>query len=98
MSNKIYVCNIPYSVTTADLIGLFSTYGKVVQAACILDRETGSPKGYGFVEMEDGESTAYAIEKMNGVIIAGRAIKVSVAFDKAKIVPRPAWTGKLRGI
>ncbi len=79
MSNKIYVGNLPYSVTDATLKSNFAEFGDVASAKVMMDRDTGQSKGFGFVEMVSAESVQTAINALNGVSVDGRAIVVSLA-------------------
>lgn len=79
MSNKIYVGNLPYSVTDASLESNFSEFGNVTSAKVMMDRDTGRSKGFGFVEMTSAEDTQAAISALNGVSVDGRAIIVNLA-------------------
>lgn len=76
---KIYVGNLSYDATEAELQELFGQYGDVVSVALITDRETGRPRGFGFVEMADDSSAREAIEKLNGQEIGGRSLTVNEA-------------------
>ena len=80
MARKIYVGNLPWSTTNADLEAMFSPHGAVRSAEVISDRETGRSRGFGFVEMEDGADEA--IEALNGQDLQGRAIRVNEAKSK----------------
>ncbi len=86
---KIYVGNLPWSTTDADLEELFSSAGAVVSARVITDRESGRSRGFGFVEMsqEDGQK---AIAEINGQQIDSRALKVNEANEQQ---PRQASGG-----
>jgi len=76
---KLYVGNLPFSTDDNALRSLFETHGEVVSASIVMDRDTGRPRGFGFVEMSnDGEAKA-AIEAMNGQSVDGRAIVVNEA-------------------
>ena len=75
MSKKLYVGNLPFSTTDAELEGLFSTHGSVVSAKVITDRDTGRPRGFGFVEMGEAEANA-AIQALDGTELDGRSLKV----------------------
>jgi RNA recognition motif-containing protein len=75
---KIYVGNLPFSATEADVRNLFAEYGEVVSAALPTDRETGQPRGFGFVEMAD-EAARKAIAGLNGKDFGGRALNVNEA-------------------
>ena len=66
MASKIYVGNLNYDVTDAELTDLFSQIGKVVSAVVITDRHSGRSKGFGFVEMSSDEEAKKAIETLNG--------------------------------
>ena len=79
MGKKLYVGNLPYSVTDASLESLFSQAGKVESAKVISDQMTGRSKGFGFVEMSSDEEANAAISKLNGFETDGRTLKVSEA-------------------
>ncbi len=82
MSKKIYVGNLPFSSTEADLKEVFSRHGGVESVAVITDRETGRPRGFAFVEMEDESAAQDAIRALDGTDLGGRNIKVNEAQDK----------------
>ena len=82
MKSKLYVGNLPHEVENADLEKLFSESGTVQSVNIIKDRDSGRNKGFGFVEMENQQEAASAIEKFNGFDFKGRAIKVNLARDK----------------
>ena len=82
MAKKIYVGNISFQTTDADLKNMFSEVGQVESAQIITDRDTGRSKGFGFVEMSDGAAAAKAIEKFNGKEVKGRALNVNEARPK----------------
>ena len=75
---NIYVGNLPFNTTAADLEALFGEYGTVDSAAIINDRETGRSRGFGFVEMEN-EAGAKAIQELDGADYSGRNLKVNEA-------------------
>lgn len=75
---KMYVGNLPYSMTDGELQELFSQCGQVTSAKVVMDRETGRSRGFGFVEMDDAEGRE-AIEKMNGTDCDGRGLVVNEA-------------------
>jgi RNA recognition motif-containing protein len=83
MGKKLYVGNLSYAVTDADLHELFSPHGTVSSAQVISDRDSGISKGFGFVEMGSGEEAEAAIAATNGRQIEGRAIVVNEAKPKA---------------
>ena len=76
-SKNLYVGNLPFSTTTADLEQLFSQYGTVTKAQVITDRETGRSRGFGFVEMSDGVEAA--IEALHESEFQGRRLTVNEA-------------------
>ena len=63
---KLYIGNLPFSTTDADLRAAFEPFGQVQSASVVIDRETGRSRGFGFVEMANDNEAATAIEKMNG--------------------------------
>ena len=75
---NIYVGNLPFSVGEDELRALFAQHGDVQSASIILDRETGRPRGFGFVEMDDAGGRK-AIEALNGHVLEGRDLKVNEA-------------------
>ncbi len=75
---KLYVGNLPYSMTDSELESLFSEVGQVTSAKVVMDRETGRSRGFGFVEMDDS-SGREAIEKFHGQEFQGRALVVNEA-------------------
>ena len=79
MSSKIYVGNLPYSVTDSTLESNFSEFGRVSSAKVMMDRETGRSKGFGFVEMASAEVAQAAISALNGMSVDGRSIVVNLA-------------------
>ena len=76
---NIYVGNLPFSSTSADLEQLFGQYGQVDSAAVISDRETGRSRGFGFVEMASDDEARRAIEELDGFDLGGRNLKVNEA-------------------
>jgi len=79
MPSKLYVGNLSYSVTNADLEGLFAQAGKVESAVVVTDKFSGQSKGFGFVEMADSNEAAQAISTLNDTELKGRRIKVDEA-------------------
>lgn len=80
---KIYVGNLPFSATEAQVKDLFSKHGNVQSVSLIMDRETGRPRGFGFVEIEDS-GLAPALKALDGHEMDGRALKVNEAQDKPR--------------
>ena len=76
---NIFVGNLSFRATNADLEELFAQYGTVDSAAIINDRDTGRSRGFGFVEMPDATEANKAIEELNGFEHEGRALTVNEA-------------------
>lgn len=79
MSKKLYVGNLPYSITELALRELFTPLGEVSSVSIITDRDTGQPKGFAFLEMADDASAKQAISQINGKAIDNRTITVAEA-------------------
>jgi RNA recognition motif-containing protein len=79
MGKKLYVGNLGYSITEADLLELFGAHGTVESAQVITERDTGRSKGFGFVEMSSSAEAQAAIEALNGKSHGGRALTVNEA-------------------
>ncbi len=82
MAKRLYVGNLPYSVTDDDLRSLFSQAGTVESARVVTDRETGNPRGFGFVEMASDADAENAIHMFDGHTMDGRQIKVNAAMER----------------
>lgn len=89
MSKKIYVGNLPYSVTDDSLESNFSEFGTVTSAKVMMDRETGRSKGFGFVEMSSDAEASAATQGMHGQPLGGRNLLVNEARP---MEPRQART------
>ncbi len=81
---NIYVGNLPYSVTDADLKEVFSAFGEVSSSAVISDRFSGQSKGFGFVEMPNNSEADEAIKSLNDTNLKGRNIKVNQAKPRGE--------------
>ena len=81
--NKLYVGNLPYSVDEEQLRGIFGQYGEISELALIMDRDTGRPKGFGFVTFASQQAAEKALEQ-NGKDLGGRPLKVNIATDKPR--------------
>ena len=94
MTKKIYCGNLPFSATEAEVRALFEQYGPVSEVNLITDRDTGRPRGFGFVQMDDTNADE-AISKLNGVEFGGRNLRVNVARERGSRPPRrdrgPRW-------
>ena len=82
MSKKLYIGNIPFSVTEDELRTMFENHGSVASVNVITDRETGRPRGFAFVEMEDASAADAAIRALDGSQMGGRSIRVNEAQER----------------
>ena len=95
MGTRLYVGNLSYNVTEPELRDVFAEGGKnVVEVKVVMDRETGRPRGFAFVEMGSDQEAADAIQNLTGRDIQGRAISVSEARERA---PRSGGGGGYGG-
>ena len=78
---KIYVGNLPFTATEQDVRALFEAHGAVQSVALINDRETGRPRGFGFVEMSSAEAQR-AIQSLNGKDMGGRPLRINEAQER----------------
>ena len=76
---SIYVGNLSYEVTKDDLTSVFAEYGTVSRVSLPSDRETGRPRGFGFVEMSNEDEETKAIESLDGAEWMGRELRVNKA-------------------
>lgn len=79
MAKKLYVGNLPYSVSDSDLQAMFTPFGTVESAQVIVDRDTGRSKGFGFVEMSNPQEGQAAIEALHDKDVGGRKLVVNEA-------------------
>jgi cold-inducible RNA-binding protein len=82
MGNRLYVGNLSYNTTEAELRDAFAQHGQVVSAQLVTDRTTGRPRGFGFVEMATAAEAQKAIEALHGVELGGRALTVNEARER----------------
>jgi RNA recognition motif-containing protein len=82
LAKRIYVGNLPFSATEDDLRAAFSEHGAVSGVDVIADRETGRPRGFAFVEMEDESAATAAIAALDGSDFGGRNLRVSEAMER----------------
>src|SRR6476660_2410012 len=80
---KLYVGNLPFTATEESVRALFSKHGTVEKVSLITDRDTGRPRGFGFVEMSNADA-ARAMQALNGADLDGRALKVNEAQDRER--------------
>lgn len=83
----IYVGNLPFSATENDVRQLFEQHGAVQSVKLVNDRETGRPRGFGFVDMEPSDAQK-AIQQMNGFEMASRPLRVNEAREREARPPR----------
>jgi RNA recognition motif-containing protein len=93
-SAKLYVGNLSYDTTEATIRSAFEAHGEVASVTLITDRDTGRPKGFGFVEMGSAEEAQKAKSALDGTQMDGRALKVDVAKEQA---PRSSRGGGYGG-
>ena len=93
MGTKLYVGNLPFSISDEELAQAFQRFGTVTSAKVILDRDSGRSKGFGFVEMGSDDEAQQAIEGMNGQSLGGRTLTVNEARP---MEPRSGGRGGFR--
>jgi cold-inducible RNA-binding protein len=93
MGAKLYVGNLPYSVTEERLQQHFAQHGSVISARIVTDKFTGRSKGFGFVEMSSDGEAERAINALNGTDFEGRNVVVSEARPQAPRESRPGGGG-----
>ena len=80
---KLYVGNLPFTATEESVRNLFAPHGTVEKLSLITDRDTGQPRGFGFVEMSSADASR-AMQALNGEDFGGRPLKVNEAQDKPR--------------
>ncbi len=93
---KIYVGNLPFTASETDLRTLFGQHGTVEKVSLPTDRETGRPRGFGFVEMSQADASR-AIQNLNGHDMGGRPLRVNEAQDKPRTGGGGGGGGGYRG-
>ena len=83
MGKKLFVGNLSFDTTSADLEALFAEVGTCESASVITDRETGRSRGFGFVEMSSNDEAQKAIAALNGRDVQGRQLNVSEARERS---------------
>lgn len=95
---RIFIANLPYHLTDANLKKLFRIFGVVEYARIIRVAETGESKGFGYVTMQDSEAAKAAIKTLNGCVIRDREIEVKEALDHpAKVALHRTFEHKTNG-
>jgi len=93
MPSKVFVGNLDFNTTKAEVQNLFSEIGEIRDVYLPMDRQSGRPRGFAFVEYASDEDAAKAIEKFNGYQLSGRALRVNAAEDR----PRTGGGGRPGG-
>ena len=88
MAKRIYVGNLPFSATEQEIRELFEQYGEVNSVNLITDRETGRPRGFGFVEMANDEEAEAAIKALDQLELGGRNLNVNEARPRQERRPQ----------
>ena len=88
----MFLGNLAFTVTEQDVRELFAPYGEVERITLMTDRETGRPRGFGFIEMADDKAAQAAIAALNGQELAGRALNVNEARPRDE--RRPSGGGR----
>jgi cold-inducible RNA-binding protein len=84
MATNIYVGNLTFNTTSADLRKMFAEFGEVTKAQVIEDRDTGRSRGFGFVEMGSSDEANKAIGALNGKSVDGRQLTVNLAKERSR--------------
>jgi RNA recognition motif-containing protein len=87
MSSKLFVGNLSFNTTENDLTAAFAAFGTVTETNLMMDRETGRPRGFGFITMSSDEEAQKAIAGLNGKDMDGRALTVNVAKPREERGP-----------
>ncbi|MBJ22529.1 MAG: RNA-binding protein [bacterium] len=82
MGKRVYIGNLPFSLTEEELRETFERHGAVTAVDIITDRESGRPRGFAFVEMEDPAAADAAIEFLDGSELGGRNLRVNEAQER----------------
>ena len=94
MNTKLFVGNISFNTTENDLQDAFAAHGTVTETNLMMDRETGRPRGFGFITMSSPAEAQAAIEAMNGKEFGGRALTVNVAKPREERAPGGGGGGR----
>src|SRR5712692_3161026 len=94
MSAKVFVGNLDFNTTRAEVQTLFAQIGEIKDVFLPMDRESGRKRGFAFVEFASDDDAAKAIEKFNGYELGGRALRVNAAEDRPRSSgPRQSYGG-----
>ncbi len=86
MGKKLYIGNLPYTITESELRELFERHGTVASVNVITDRETGRARGFAFVEFEDANGAQAAMQALDGTQVGGRTLRVNEANERGAAV------------
>jgi len=84
MGNRLFVGNLPFSITQDALRAAFAEFGDIEDLHIATDRETGQPRGFAFITMGSAQAAATAMEKMNGTVLEGRPLRVNEAEERPR--------------
>lgn len=84
MGSKLFVGNLDFTAQDDDLKELFSPFGSVISARVLMDRDTGRPRGFGFVEFQNPKEAGEAIQVLDGQDFRGRSLRVNEAQDNRR--------------
>ena len=90
---RLYVGNLPFDSNESSVRDLFARHGTVESVTLVNDRETGKPRGFGFVEMESSEATR-AMQALNGFSFGGRSLHVNESQERAQPAGIGGWRGR----
>ncbi len=82
MANRLYVGNLSFHSTEDQINQHFSSCGEVVSVSVVMDRDTGRPRGFAFVEMASADAANKAVSELNGKELQGRSLRVDIAEDR----------------
>jgi RNA recognition motif-containing protein len=88
VGSRVYVRNLTIGTTEESVRTAFARAGRVSEVRVIANRETGRPRGFAFVTMGSAEEATHAIQAMNGTVLAGRPLRVSLAIDRGAAARR----------
>lgn len=97
MATRLYVGNLPYSASETEIKDLFAQAGPVESVSIPTDRQTGQPRGFGFVDMTNSSDADNAIRMFDGYRMDGRQIRVNVAREREERRPGGGYGGGARG-
>ena len=92
--SKVFVGNMSFDTTREQLEALFAPMGEITEIVVPTDRDSGRPRGFAFVTYASGESATQAIEKLNGVELGGRNLRVNEAMERASRPMGGGWYGR----